>query len=364
MSEAEHTALAVRWREFVDQPPTSWTGSLPLLGLLPLSWIYAGASHLKKHFFWSLPGTQTKVPVPVLSVGNLSVGGTGKTPLTAWIASHFSVTRGLKTVILTRGYGTTPTKPVQLVGERGVELVPRNQIGDEGALLIRACPKTQVVVSRKRALGAQFAFETLGAEVILLDDGLQYWRLCRDHDLITLDADNPLGNGRIFPAGPLRESPCQLQRGSALFVRGLSQATEGLAVAQKFAPKTPCYRAEYQPLGWFRYGRSSEALCSFSEIPDQIQTAACGIAQPESFFHLAEKLAQKPLQRKSFPDHHAYKVSDLSPHQGGYLMTEKDEMNLPSPEELPPLWILKVGLKLTPQNGARAFEELLDAWVP
>lgn len=328
--------------------------------LTPLAWAYRLASFLKRSFFWSLPGTATRVPIPVLSIGNPVVGGSGKTPLTVLVARLLSEELDLRTVILTRGYQATPPEPVILAGADGKELFPPGCIGDEGRLLIREVPRSKLVVSRRRALGARFAASELDAEVVVLDDGMQYWRLERDIDLVTLDGTNPFGNRRAFPAGLLREDPESLRRAAALILRSQDAPIPEpvLGELRELAPDTPIYRARYQYTDW--EARDGTRDPELSGRAQRLASVACGIACPEPFFRAVEELAGHPLERFRFPDHHRFTPEDLRGIPGPVAMTGKDGMNLPGPSpELPEILLLNGELELTGLEGAPPFRSLL-----
>ncbi|HEX4385318.1 MAG TPA: tetraacyldisaccharide 4'-kinase, partial [Myxococcales bacterium] len=176
------------WR---DRPPL-WT-----LPLAPLSLLYAAGARVHRASVKAV-----RASVPVISVGNLTVGGAGKTPVTLFLARRLSGHR--KPAILSRGYGRDSREPLRVTATTPVRLC-----GDEPLLLARQ--GLDVWVGPSRALLAELAVKA-GADVLLLDDGLQHHALARDLDVVVLDASNPLGNGALLPRGPLRELPQALSR--------------------------------------------------------------------------------------------------------------------------------------------------------
>jgi tetraacyldisaccharide 4'-kinase len=248
-------------------------------------------------------------------------------------------------------------------GSKGQELIPQECIGDEGRLLIRWVPKANLVVSRRRALGARYAVTDLGAEALVLDDAFQYWRLKRDIDLVSLDASCPFGNGSFFPAGILRESPESLSRAHAILLKGTSQAaTVALQEVRRFAPNTPAYQMSYRYTGWRDASNGQEF--ELQEGARMIRSAACGIARPEPFFHAIEALIGSPVPTRAFPDHHTYTLKDLREFEAPTAMTEKDGMNLPPTRKgLPRILLLKGELKVCPLEGALEFPALLTKLI-
>lgn len=352
-------AVEESWHRVVSpEPPHEGYVILGVL-LLPLAWLYRLATLIKRGFFWRVPGARTQVDAVVVSVGNLTVGGTGKTPLAARVGRHFSRELAVPTTLLTRGYGADARAPVTLVGQGGHLLVPAREAGDEACVLTRACPEATVVVSKRRALGARHAVRELGARVVILDDGLQYWRLHRDLDLVTIDADDPFGNMRLFPAGRLREPPAALARADALVLRSRARLTAVPEVLRRYAPRTPAYQARYHPLAWRR--ARDGARRELHELRGRVATAACGLGDPVPFFDLADEILGAELTRVRFPDHHRYTADELLALDGPIVMTEKDGANLPEEGALPEVWLLEVDLKLQPLEGAPPLEQVLDA---
>lgn len=325
--------------------------------LVPLSWLYRVLSALKRAWFAWVPGARVRVAARVVSVGNLAVGGTGKTPLTALVARSLA-RAGRTPAILVRGYGAAPSAPVLVAGRGGRLLVPVREVGDEGSLLAAAVPEATLIVSRRRADGARRAVAE-GADAIVLDDGLQYWRLARDFDVVALDGEEPFGNGWIFPAGVLREGPGALARAGAIVVKEGAGGARGVPPElAREAPGVPVYRARYRPLAWVRRDGSVE--------PDLARGAAglaamvAGIARPEPFFALVEGLAGRALPRAVFPDHHLYSREELAGLGAVLAMTEKDGANLPAGPLEPEVRMLRVELVVEPVGDAPPFETLIQ----
>src|SRR5690349_3724618 len=188
-----------------------YSGARPLW-LAPLSFLYGAAMGLRGFLYRIGLRHRTRMPVPVVVVGNLTVGGTGKTPLVAWLSTHLAAC-GLRVAIVSRGYGGRA---------RGVTRVTihsrASEVGDEPLLLARRAQAT-VFVSKDRVAAAKTAVAD-GADIIICDDGLQHLALKRDCEIVVIDGQRGFGNGCVLPRGPLRESTGRLRRVNAVVVNG------------------------------------------------------------------------------------------------------------------------------------------------
>jgi tetraacyldisaccharide 4'-kinase len=258
----------------------------------------------------------------VLSVGNVNVGGTGKTPAVIHLAQALSRLR--KVAVLSRGYGRK-SSGVVLAGPG----VGADQLGDEPALIARRCPEAIVLVGADRALLAQRAHQELEAQVAILDDGLQHLRLRRDADVVVVDADASFGNGRLLPRGPLRESRAVLERAQLVWLR----------VGQRADPPPDLPSAV--PVVVVR--QRVEGLVNPQGTllpPDALQGAPvlafAGIARPRRFLSTVESLRASVVESAFFDDHALYSPlmqaqlkARASEKSLALLTTEKDAMRLP-----------------------------------
>ena len=246
-----------------------------------------------------------RLPVPVIVVGNLSVGGTGKTPFTVWLA-RLLVAHGWRPGIITRGYGGHQgPAPIRILDD-----TPYAVAGDE-ALLLATRTQRPVAVCRQRVAAARLLVDTTDVNILLADDGLQHYALGRDLEIALIDGTRGLGNGHCLPAGPLREPPERLKRVDWLVYTG--EAPEGeirmhlkgdLAVALDASGTT-------RPLGDFK-GRSVRAVA--------------GIGNPDRFFTHLRRHGLDIIEAP-FPDHHPFTRNDLDVRADEILlMTEKDAM--------------------------------------
>lgn len=302
--------------------PNNPRAPLPLLArvLMPLSGLYARVDNWKRQRAKSV-----RAPVPVICVGNLTVGGAGKTPI---VLTLIDVLReqGLRPVVLTRGYGGVAIGPEQVDLRRHTA----EDVGDEALLLAQAAP---TIVSANRVAGARAAAE-LGADLIVMDDGFQNPSLIKDVSLLVVDGDVAFGNGRIFPLGPLRESPEQgCARADAIIVMGGPKKfrLEGVCRTK------PTFRARLVP-----DANSVRALKGRSYF------AFAGIGRPGKFFNTARAAGLDVRKTRSYPDHHPLDDETLdvleklaAPDDLALLTTAKDAVRL-SPESRGGVHVLHV----------------------
>jgi len=288
-----------------------WAGDLGAAGAVlsvvasPLSWAWGGASALAGRR--ASARSERLDGITVVSIGNLAVGGTGKTPITAWTASR----------LLEGG-----ARPAVVVGGAGQ---------DEALLLSRRLPGVPVVVDRDRVAGVERA-RAAGASVVILDDGFQHRRLGRDLDVVLLAAEDPFP-GRLLPRGPYREPASALGRADVVLVtRRTATESRARAVAEraaKHAPDRVLGVVQLRACGW------SDATGHPVDAPRGDVLAACGVARPESFRAEVEREAGGGVELVAFRDHHEYTARDverlrLRAKGRPIVITEKDAVKLQS----------------------------------
>ncbi|MBW8457014.1 MAG: tetraacyldisaccharide 4'-kinase [Thiobacillus sp.] len=283
------------------------TSVLTLL-LAPFAGLFAAVSGLRRLAYRRGWLTAISVGVPVIIVGNLSAGGSGKTPLTIWLVNRLRA-QGYRPGVVSRGYGGAA---------RGcVEVQPGSdpaEVGDE-PLLIQLKTSAPVVVGRDRVAAARTLLARHpGVDVIVSDDGLQHYRLQRDLELVVIDAATGLGNGWPLPAGPLREPPSRLNSADAVI-----QVVRGTAQPHPYGLKT--WRVDYRAGQAWRLPAARERSL-LRDLPQHDWLAVTGIGRPQGFFDMlrAEGIRFMP---RAFADHHAFRSQDL-PADAAVLMTEKD----------------------------------------
>jgi tetraacyldisaccharide 4'-kinase len=298
---------------------------------MPLAWAFGYAVRARNRRY-DRPGASTSAPIPVLSVGNLVAGGAGKTPLVAWLVRRLQA-EGRRPAIVTRGYGGRAGKGPLLVSSGGGPLAGPEVCGDEPVLLAITLAGVTVLAGSDRVAGAEAA-AVEGADVVVLDDGFQHRRLSRDLDLVLLDGASPFGNGRLLPAGPLREPAGALARASAVIVTRCPPDADVSALAgtvARYAPGTPVIRAGHRRAGFV--GAASEPALK----PERV-VAFCGIGNPVPFLRDLEEEGVEVVAARVFPDHHPYLPREIEglrklarTHRAALVTTEKDRVRVPSP---------------------------------
>ncbi|HVF15389.1 MAG TPA: tetraacyldisaccharide 4'-kinase [Steroidobacteraceae bacterium] len=275
--------------------------------LAPLSILFGIVAFLRRSAFRIGLLRSVRLGRPVIVVGNISVGGTGKTPLVIWI-TEFLQAKGATVGVVTRGYGGAATLWPQVVTKDS----SAQEVGDE-AVLIAMRTGTVVVAGPDRIATARRAIE-LGATVIVSDDGLQHYRLARDCEIVVIDAERQVGNGWLLPAGPLRERATRLQRGDLVVAtqRGAKafRRSESEVAADHRIVEAQCITTgERRPLPSFA-GAAVHAVA--------------GIGNPEAFFAMLRAHGLQ-IDPRALPDHAQITAADVSFADGGpVLMTEKD----------------------------------------
>jgi tetraacyldisaccharide 4'-kinase len=272
--------------------------------LLPFSGLYAVVSGARRYAYAQRWRESTRLSRPVIVVGNISVGGTGKTPLVCWLSEQL-VKRGAAPGIVTRGYGGAQRSPrlVQAGDEASV-------VGDEPVLLQRRT-RRPVAVGRDRPAAARLLIDA-GCDVILSDDGLQHYALQRDCEIIVMDGERGLGNGSLLPAGPLREPAARLAQADAVVVNG------GMGHAQGAGE----LRMDLQ--GVVAVALVGGAAKPLAEFTGQRVHAVAAIGNPQRFFALLRAKGLEVIEHP-LPDHAALRGADINFDDGHpVLMTEKD----------------------------------------
>src|SRR5262245_8053464 len=289
-----------------------WYGPKGSAWLAPLSWMYGGVMALRSVSYRLGLRHRIKVGVPVVVVGNLTVGGTGKTPLVAWLSTKLSAV-GMKVAIISRGYGGRARKVTR------VTLHSRaSEVGDEPLLLARRAQAT-VFIGRDRVAAARAAVAD-GADIVISDDGLQHLSLVRQCEIVVIDGQRGFGNGALLPRGPLRESPRRLRRVNAVVVNGALTAAD--FQLPRFLSRT-AFTMRMQP-GDARPVAGSAALRSLASFRGSGVHAVAAIGNPQRFFDMLRQ-AGLTLYEHPMPDHHAFKAGDLNFGDTlPVLMTEKD----------------------------------------
>jgi tetraacyldisaccharide 4'-kinase len=293
---------------------------------------------------------RTQVTVPVISVGNITVGGTGKTPLVIWLCNLFRE-ESVNCAILTRGYKATTGQ------------------NDEPGMLAKNCPGTAVVVNPDRLAGAIEAVKKHRAQILIMDDGFQHRRLHRDIDIVTIDAMLPFGYGRLLPAGLLREPVSALKRAQAAIITrcdlvSRNNLAELTATISRINPRMIVAQTIHSPV----CATSGKRQIPLEELKNKKIYVFCGIANPEAFLSTVGLAGANITRSKVYDDHHNYTASDVEgiyrdAAQSGaemILTTEKDYNKIGLPGSSPALELAYLAVRLEFVDGADRIRELIE----
>lgn len=237
-----------------------------------------------------------RVSKPIICIGNITTGGTGKTPLVIWLCKHL-VEKGLSPAVLTRGYKTS-----------------KGTITDEPALLAKGCDKARIVVNPKRYAGAQKAINEYSCDVLVMDDGFQHRQLARDLDIVTIDATCPFGYGKLLPAGLLRESITELKRAHAAVITRYDQ-TDELTIEQlvrqirSIKSDIVIAKAIHRPT---KAVMMKNVEIDVAHLREKKIFVFCGIGNPNAFLSMLKELGLDIVGSRIYNDHHCYSGDDLN----------------------------------------------------
>ncbi len=318
-----------------------------------LSKVYSLASRAY-HFLYDVQlFSAEKLPAKVISVGNITSGGTGKTPFVLYLARRLS--SRYRVAILSRGYKGRREDSFGLVSDGKKILLNVLEAGDEAYLLAKSLKGIPVLVGKDRVFSGSFAISFLKSQVLILDDGFQYRSLQRNLDIVLVDATDPFGGGKLLPAGFLREGPEALRRADIIVITKsslvsssfLRELKEGLRFLNS---RAPIFTADYRSTGF-------RELFGFRKLwlEGGPACALCGLGNPDSFIRHLEKLGINVVLAKVFPDHHRYSEEELKEIEREALSvgarfvitTSKDEVNMPTSfKPSIPFWVNEVDLEV------------------
>jgi len=302
--------------------------------------------------------------VPVVAVGNLTVGGSGKTPVVDYLL-RLATARGVPAAVLTRGHGRRTGSHLSRVRWADTPAADATAVGDEPLMLARRHPAVPVYVGPDRVAAARLAAVVDAPRLLVADDAFQHLRLARDLNLLLVDAERGLGNERVLPCGPLREPPGAIHRADAVLITKANLG-DADAVAQRLTARWgfrgPVFRSAFLPA-------ALERLDGAAALPPEALAGrevglVCGIAQPAGFAAVVAALGGRVARERTFPDHHPYAPADLErlateaagadPAAPAWVTTEKDAVKLrdrfPRPDRL---WVLR--MEARPESAAEAF---------
>jgi len=333
--------------------------------LWPLTLPYLVGVNLRKrlysHIFYS-----HCLNAKVISVGNITVGGTGKTPLVEKIAKMLQAD-GHRVAVLSRGYGRMGKGVI--VVSNGKEVRGKwEETGDEPFLLARRLPGIPVVVGKNRVEAGRLAVQQWGCGVLLLDDGFQHMKVKRDLDLITMDAENPWGNKRLLPAGPLREPLSSVKRADAVILTQAHETRSAEKIKTKLHTYTsaPVFTAIHRPVEWVSLKDKMTFPVRFLRRKKVL--AFAGIGNPQSFYTTLETLELDVFRFFIYKDHHNYSKKDRrrifqeAGNRGvqAVVTTEKDAVRFPDvPESKIPVYYLRIEIEI--EQGIQELKAMLNS---
>ena len=346
------------------------------------SFIYEKLVNLKLWLYKRNLLQQEKIDCYVISIGNITVGGTGKTPTSQRLAREIS-SMGYKVAILNRGYRAKWKGDVGVVSDGKELLMTAAQAGDEAYLLAKNLPDVPVLIGPDRSLTGQYAIEHFGVEIAILDDGYQHWQLKRDLDILLVDSINVFGNGHVLPRGTLRESLAHLDRADICLLTKVDQAAphsceyirETLAKNNDHALVV---ESIHNPKGFVEIGDWSTNIgCSGKKINEMAGckiVAVSAIGNPASLEQTLQSIGTVIVESIRFPDHHDYTTSEIAAvmeqaqKRGAeaLVITDKDAVKFPkeiiNKENRIPIYIISIAIKF--QKGADEFQTYLQEHLP
>ncbi len=336
-------------------PETMWDKGITAV-LSGLSRVYTKAMLKKMNTYLHRENGQTKLPVKVLSIGNITVGGTGKTPMACYIAEYLYQS-GYKAVLLNRGYKAKKEGEAAVLSDGKHCLLSAAEGGDEPYLLAKKLPYIPVVIGRKRSLTGQLAVQTFQPDILIMDDGFQHWAVYRDLDIVLIDSTNPFGNKKVIPGGILREPIEHLNRADLVILTKTDQiqSTEDVCETIRcYNKNAPIVESIHKIKGLCTYQSWAAGEPSWHMPKEKRAIAFSAIGNPASFHHLIETMGIEVAETYCFEDHHQYTVKEIEKivHRAKQakmciITTEKDAVKLSEivKEEL--LYILTIEIEIT-----------------
>lgn len=343
--------------------------------LYGLSLVYRGLVTFRLKLYQQQILHQTALPCPVISIGNITTGGTGKTPLTIFVARILRQ-HGKRVVILSRGYRrksdskeskqreglmVTPDADVRVVGDEPLLIASQLERGHHSAL-----PEIPVIVGRRRSQTGRMALERFHPDVLLLDDGFQHVQLARACDIVLIDATNPFGGGYLLPAGLLREPLTHLRRAHVFVITRSNEVADLTPIREqlrKFNPDAPIFMGSLVCDGFRRAETGGAIPCE--DLCGARVLSVSGLGNPASFQRLLETLGLHVAATLTFPDHHWYTPADIevicqtfrTQQLEAVITTEKDEAKLllHAQQLNVPLYTVPITMRVQPEREFTTF---------
>jgi tetraacyldisaccharide 4'-kinase len=359
-----HATPLERWAELAGgrrRPTGSEAAAVGLLTLLSVPYGIA-ASVIQ----WIVSARPSRLRVPVISVGNLVVGGTGKTPFVVLLARRLAE-QGRAVAVVSRGYGRSG-RGIVVVSRGAGPIADWERAGDEPRLVALLTEQVRVITADDRTRGARFAVDKLAADVIVLDDAFQHVGLARDLDIVTVDASSPVGNGFLLPGGTLREHPLGIGRADVVVATrcrpGVGSGVVAGTLGPLLKPGTPIVETRMKPVEFWDVGTGGRVRPA--DVRGRPALALSSIANGRDFEETVGGLGLEVRSAVSFPDHHRYSEEDRAfvvdrLHECGgefIVTTEKDAVRLAAWR--PPVPLVALGIETEIVRGGRELDRALD----
>ena len=330
--------------------------------LPPLSLLYGAVTRTRLSLYRRGTFHTTRLDRPVISIGNITTGGTGKTPLVEWVARTIA-SHDKKVCILTRGYGRKDPHLQVIVSDGYGVLASPAEAGDEPYLLAtKLTGQAAVISSADRIAAGGEAIKDFGTECFVLDDGFQHLRLARDLNIVTIDATNPWGGGKLLPFGRLRETPDGLSRADCVVITRCDQAgdVEALrAEITRLIGNKPIFKSSMRPVRVVSLKNAGETIAPPARV-----AAFCAVGNPGSFFENVRQLGFEIGVQRSFPDHHVYsqtEIDSLIRDAGAscLITTAKDAVKLRTLSFSVPCYVMEIEIAI--ENEEEFTKIVMDA---
>ncbi len=327
--------------------------------LPPLSLLYGAVTRTRLSLYRRGTFHTTKLDRPVISIGNITTGGTGKTPLVEWVAKTVA-SHGKKVCILTRGYGRKDPHLQVIVSDGYGVLASPAEAGDEPYLLAtKLTGQAAIISSADRIAAGEEAIKDFGTECFVLDDGFQHLRLARDLNIATIDATNPWGGGKLLPYGRLREAPEGLSRADCVVITRCDQAgdvEELRAEISRLIGGRPIFNSSMRPVRVVSLKNAGETLAAPARV-----AAFCAVGNPDSFFRNVRQLGYEIGLQTSFPDHHIYSQTEIDSlikdaGTSSLITTAKDAVKLRALAFSVPCYVMEIEIAI---ENAEEFTRLI-----
>jgi tetraacyldisaccharide 4'-kinase len=355
----------INWQRIWDDDGiTGWYSPVKIIAYV-ISFFYRLIINFRNWLYDHKILKEVTLPCPVISVGNITVGGTGKTPCVIMLAQMLQE-NGFKPAILSRGYGGKSIHPVNIVSDGHKILLDSETAGDEPFLIAQVLKGVPVITGAKRIVTGETAINQFGANVLICDDAMQHRKIFRDINLVLLDSQSLRVNNHILPRGRLREPITELKRASAFVLTRTDESQQTNNTIEKLVQNEniPIFMSIHKPKDMAKGDYSAQWPISI--LAGKKVCAFCGIAKPDSFKKTLLDAGAQVLSFDIFPDHHRYNKNELEKIKTRFIdcradfliSTQKDGTRLREfPEYLTMIYMLRIELEIIPSG--ESFEKFI-----